>query len=918
MSGKKNKVEFSKKTLWWISLAVFGIAFILYANTLGHDYILDDAIVITKNERVQEGVSGIPDLFNRYRSNQLIDQYGFRPIVLTTFAIEYELFGLNPMAGHFANVFLFGLLSVLVFWVQIMLFGKKHLWAILAVTSLFVFHPIHTEVVANIKSRDEILALTFGLLALYQGLKFLKSLVIWRLLGSISFFILAVLSKEHAVIFAVVIPLAALLFSKKQKVLYLLLLVIPYAIISSLVLPYPTMLKVAFFSLILLSFFVFLIITYGNSQLKITSVQLNLKQILSYSKSTFTDVFDLATERYLNLSILVAVLIGLGGLLCNNKIFIGLSFLLLLIIFVKVKKEKELIILTLSLFTCVTALALSVPEILLTAVFLSGFYIFKSKKKFPAILVIAYMLPICGIYYLTAALPVLFTPFIFLFIIYLSTKEKLRFAAIILMGVGAYFIFNIQYIDGLLSAVFVLLIFIAFGFFPKRIWISIFVSALFLTHLNFPLSNSSIQFSNIFSGNETSENTETSDLFDPIAYQDEIGLRGLVHEDRVLGNSMIHIHDWGQKIPNALNVLTLYLKKFIYPEPLIYYHGYNQIPLIDWKHPNVWIGLFSYLGFMLIGVFRLKKNPILAFGCLFYLVAIVPFSHFFLPLPDTMADRFFFTPSLALSMVVVFGSLSIIQSLKPQYLLIGLAPIMLFFAAKTHKRNLAWKDNKTLFSTDISKLENSSRANYHYANSLALTFTPNPNGDNRAEIIKHYERAIEIFDKSYNARLDLGLMYIKLNQPAKAEVLYKELVTLFPDEGRPYFYLGNCNYTQQKYDEAIVNFNKSISLAPNREDVYFYLAWAHYMKGDPQEAINIVTEKIVSAPSVISYRLALSDFYFGSGDPEKGHLVLIQALEVKPDDLSIYDKILTRYTEEGNQEKVQFYLNEAKRKGLVN
>lgn len=43
---------------------------------------------------------------------------------------------------------------------------QKHDLIILLATLLFAAHPLHTEVVANIKSRDEILGLLFAILSL--------------------------------------------------------------------------------------------------------------------------------------------------------------------------------------------------------------------------------------------------------------------------------------------------------------------------------------------------------------------------------------------------------------------------------------------------------------------------------------------------------------------------------------------------------------------------------------------------------------------------------------------------------------------------------------------------------------------------------------------------------------------------------
>jgi hypothetical protein len=78
---------------------------------------------------------------------------------------------------------------------------------------LFIVHPIHTEVVANIKSRDEIFALLFFILACNQlystGVKTNKSI----LLASF-FFLLALLSKEGTV---TLLPIIFLIDYQQQK-----------------------------------------------------------------------------------------------------------------------------------------------------------------------------------------------------------------------------------------------------------------------------------------------------------------------------------------------------------------------------------------------------------------------------------------------------------------------------------------------------------------------------------------------------------------------------------------------------------------------------------------------------------------------------------------------------------------------------
>lgn len=50
----------------WISAAFAALAFLLYFNTLGHQYVLDDPLAIGGNEFVKKGISGIPDLLSHH------------------------------------------------------------------------------------------------------------------------------------------------------------------------------------------------------------------------------------------------------------------------------------------------------------------------------------------------------------------------------------------------------------------------------------------------------------------------------------------------------------------------------------------------------------------------------------------------------------------------------------------------------------------------------------------------------------------------------------------------------------------------------------------------------------------------------------------------------------------------------------
>jgi tetratricopeptide (TPR) repeat protein len=208
-----------------ISFLLFGLAFILYANTLTHGFVLDDQILIVQNNFTQKGISGLPGIFGKDTFFGFLNMEGketmvaggrYRPLSVAMFACIHQFFGPNPFIYHLITVLLYGLTSVVLYRTLLRLLQTKgqaiaSRIAFIA-TILFTVHPVHTEVVANIKGCDEILCLLGSLGALWCTLLAFdtgRSKWAWMAAGA---FFLACLSKENAVTYMGVIPLALWFF----------------------------------------------------------------------------------------------------------------------------------------------------------------------------------------------------------------------------------------------------------------------------------------------------------------------------------------------------------------------------------------------------------------------------------------------------------------------------------------------------------------------------------------------------------------------------------------------------------------------------------------------------------------------------------------------------------------------------------
>ena len=197
-----------------LALILSAFAFVLYANTLTHDYAFDDYSLIKENTLTHEGAAGIGEILRAsyHRGALMTDFRLYRPLSRVFFAIEWQLSPDNPALGHWVNVLSYSLTAFLLFHALGVYFRKNLLLSFLAV-ALFVAHPIHTEVVANIKSLDEILCFLFFIVTMIFVHRYVVTDAVKHLVLSLPFFLLALLSKESAITLLAAAPLMIWFFT---------------------------------------------------------------------------------------------------------------------------------------------------------------------------------------------------------------------------------------------------------------------------------------------------------------------------------------------------------------------------------------------------------------------------------------------------------------------------------------------------------------------------------------------------------------------------------------------------------------------------------------------------------------------------------------------------------------------------------
>lgn len=249
----KSRYNFFKENRGQLAV-LFLLAIGLYIQTLSFDYVLDDTILIVKNKFTQKGIAGIPEILGNETfkghfgdQKELVEGGRYRPFSQITFAIEKTITGGNAAFSHFINVLLYAFTGILLYRVLLLLFPqarKQFINVPFAAAALFIVHPLHVEVIANVKGRDEIFAFLAELAILYYSFKWLAENKTRYLVYSALCFFFGILSKENVVTFLAIVPLTAYFFShssitdKIKLTLPLVAVTILYLIIRYSVLGY--------------------------------------------------------------------------------------------------------------------------------------------------------------------------------------------------------------------------------------------------------------------------------------------------------------------------------------------------------------------------------------------------------------------------------------------------------------------------------------------------------------------------------------------------------------------------------------------------------------------------------------------------------------------------------------------------------
>ncbi len=185
---------------------------LIYFNSLSNDYVYcDDSDIILRDSSRLASISNIPSEFEK---GYMTTDY-YRPLVMASFVLDYSIGGSDPLVYHITNLILHIACSVCLY-ILLGLLGFDRILAF-AGAALFASHPLLTNAVAWIAGRNDMMMALFSMLTMIFFIKFLNNQKNIILIFSVFFCLLAILSKETALLLPVFPALIIYIRSAKNS-----------------------------------------------------------------------------------------------------------------------------------------------------------------------------------------------------------------------------------------------------------------------------------------------------------------------------------------------------------------------------------------------------------------------------------------------------------------------------------------------------------------------------------------------------------------------------------------------------------------------------------------------------------------------------------------------------------------------------
>jgi Flp pilus assembly protein TadD len=329
------------------------------------------------------------------------------------------------------------------------------------------------------------------------------------------------------------------------------------------------------------------------------------------------------------------------------------------------------------------------------------------------------------------------------------------------------------------------------------------------------------------------------------------------------------------RLSNALVSYAKYLLLTFWPNDLAVYYALAPAGIPGWQIIGA---AFLLIGITAFCLFQWKIRPYLIVGWLWFLGTLVPVIGLVQIGGQTMADRYFYIPSIGLFIALVFGLANIAQTRRvaPSLSVAIAGVVLLVLATLTNAQIHLWSDSFTLFKHALAVAPPS----LHIENGLGLAMSGSGRYD---EAAAHFEKALQIKPDDYVSLLNMGATRFYQGRLREAVEYYQAAIRSQPDVPKGHNLLGLALAMQNRNEAALDEMRRASELAPQDADIRNNLALALARLGRIPEAMDQLHEALRLNPNNADAHSNLGLALLASGKPRESVPEFEIALRLKPE-----------------------------------
>ncbi|PYI62458.1 MAG: hypothetical protein DMC60_02430, partial [Verrucomicrobia bacterium] len=329
------------------------------------------------------------------------------------------------------------------------------------------------------------------------------------------------------------------------------------------------------------------------------------------------------------------------------------------------------------------------------------------------------------------------------------------------------------------------------------------------------------------------------------------------------------------RLSNTLVSYAKYLLLTFWPNDLAVYYPLAPGGIPGWQIVGA---AFLLIGITAFCFLQRKIRPYLILGWLWFLGTLVPVIGLVQVGGQTMADRYFYIPSIGLFVALVFGLADLVKSWRVAPSLCGgiSAAALLILATLTNVQIQRWHDSFTLFEHTLSVTPPNLRIEHNLGVALGAS--------NRFdEAAAHFEKALQIDPTFYDGLVAMSVTRSHQGRMPEAIQYFQAAIRLQPDTPKAHVQLAHALWEQNRDQEALEEMRRALQSAPRDADIRGDFGLALAMVGRLPEAIAQLHEALRLNPNSAENHNNLGLALLASGKARESIPEFEAALRLKPE-----------------------------------